>query len=532
MNERRRQDVPATGHTKAQSTPLSNGGPKTPVDAMADVDVATEEGLREDIAHRLAIIDEMRAKGIPVDAVKFEKSHDSAGARALQDGASVAIAGRIWTVREHGKLNFMTLNDQEGSIQISLKADTLGAERVAQCLRYHLTGDIVGIKGVKWTTKRGEPTIDVHEIFSLQKALRPPPSKWEGTNAETGYRNPDLKILCNPDHRRVLITRSRVFSALRRYMEDHGFLEIETPILQTNIGGAAAKPFVTHHNGLDMQVKLRIAPEIPLKRAMIGGMERVFEIGKDFRNEGMDASHLQEFTVIEWYAAYWTYEDNIAFTKDMITLMVKTATGGSLELSYQGKKIDFSRWERYDYTKLILDRLGIDIRANNTFDSLIKEVREKRLDLKGADRDAKSFPALVDALYKKLIRPSLGTQCPVILERYPVEMVPLARRNADDSSIAEKFQVLIDGMEVANSYTELVDPVEQRRRFEAQLTLRASGDEETMDLDEDFLRCLEYGLPPMSGVGIGLDRVMCILTDRPNLKDVIFFPLVGRAERR
>jgi lysyl-tRNA synthetase class 2 len=309
-------------------------------------------------------------------------------------------------------------------------------------------------------------------------------------------------------------------SFIRRFLDDHDFLEVETPILQAAACGASAKPFVTRHNALDRDFYLRISPETYLKRLVAGSLERVYELGRNFRNEGMDGSHLQEFTMLEWYAAYWNYEDNMRFVRELIQAIVERFCG-SLTIEYQGKSLDFSGdWKVIDYREAVLEHTGIDLRTVRTVEELSEAIKSRKLDVDLSGQI--SYAGLVDSLYKRTVRPLLVQ--PTFLVNHPTELVPLARRNDEDPSRLDMFQVVIDTSEIVKAYSELVDPLEQRHRLEEQMALRQAGDEESMMLEEDFIECMEYGMPPISGLGLGIDRLIALLTDSPTLRDVVLFP--------
>jgi lysyl-tRNA synthetase class 2 len=372
-------------------------------------------------------------------------------------------------------------------------------------------------------TRTGEITIEADEVVFLGKALRPLPEKWHGiTDQELCYRQRYLDLIMNEETRDRFLLRSRLVSELRRLLDGNGFLEVETPVLMTKASGALARPFVTHHNSLDMQCFLRIAPETYLKRLIVGGFERVYEFARCFRNEGMDPSHLQDFTMLEYYVAYWSYEENMDFTQRVLSELVERCFG-SLEAARLATGIDWGgEWPRIGVGELIERESGIRISDHETADSLRAVVAGAGLGLEGVEKLGRG--ALIDQLYKKVGRRSLVE--PTFLVRHPIDLSPLARRNDHDPTVADRFQLVVKGWEIVNAYSELVDPIDQRARLEDQARLKAGGDSEAMEMDEDYLLAMEHGMPPMSGWGMGIDRVVALLTGAENLRDVVFFPLL------
>lgn len=442
-------------------------------------------------------------------------------AKKAPDGTKARLAGRVVLWRPFGGLVFGHIQDRSGRIQISLRRDEIGRDTFKEWARSIKVGDFIGVAGVMYTTEKGERTLGVTEFEVMNKALRPMPDKWAGiSRPEVRYRRRYLDLLANAESRERFRARFKIVSAIRRYLDSLDFLEVETPILQETASGASARPFITHHNALDEDFYLRIAPETYLKRTVAGSFDRVYEIGKCFRNEGMDPSHLQEFTMLEWYAGYWDYRDNMRVVRELI-LTVMDEVLGTRTVTYQGIELDFgAEWPEYDYRELVLAKTGIDLTKIHELPVLAERVRA--LDL-GADlAQQPSYAALVDLLYKRTVRPELIQPC--YLLNHPVELVPLARRNDDDPSHLDMFQVVVNSWEIVKAYSELVDPVEQRRRLDEQASMRAAGDDEAMMLEEDFIEAMEYGMPPMSGLGLGIDRFVALLTDAPNLRDVVLFP--------
>ncbi|MCB2154967.1 lysine--tRNA ligase [bacterium] len=471
---------------------------------------------------RLEKINRLREEGEIVYKGRYDVSHTAAQARELTDGSAASLAGRVVLKRTFGKLLFATLQDRSGRIQFSLKVNDVGKETFDRWAKDFQLGDYVGLAGEMWTTQKGERTLGATELVVLSRAIRPLPEKWTGlTNQELRYRKRFLDLVSNEETRERFQMRSRMVSYIRRYLDDRDFLEVETPILQAAACGASARPFSTHHNSLDCDFYLRISPETYLKRLVVGGFERVYEIGKNFRNEGMDPSHLQEFTMLEWYVAFWNYRDNMTFVRELIQAVVEKFCGG-LVVEYEGQKLDFSgEWPVVDYRDAVKEETGIDLHVVRDVETLKKEVKARGFD-EGEDEDFVSYAGMVDWLYKKTVRPKLIQ--PMFLVHHPSELVPLARRSDEDGTRLDMFQVVVNTWEIVKAYSELVDPTEQRARLEEQMELRAAGDEESMMLEEDFLECMEYGMPPISGLGLGIDRFIALLTDSPTLRDVVLFP--------
>ncbi|HKR52383.1 MAG TPA: lysine--tRNA ligase [Pseudonocardiaceae bacterium] len=443
----------------------------------------------------------------------------AASVQDAPDGISVRLAGRVVLWRRMGGLIFGHLQDRSGRVQISLSRDELGTDVFTEWSRAVKIGDFIGVAGSSYTTRRGERTVAVREFTVLNRTVRALPDKWQGlSNVEARYRRRYLDLLVNADSRERFQTRAKIIRRIRRFLDDNDFLEVETPTLQEAASGAAARPFVTRHNALGEDFYLRISPETFLKRVVVGSLDRVYELGRNFRNEGMDASHLQEFTMLEWYAAYWDYRDNMAFVRELI-LTVLDEVLGTRTVTYDGVKLDFGAdWPELDYRAEIARRTGIDLTVVRDLPTLREQVTGLGLDVE----DAVSYAGLVDLLYKKTVRPELVQPC--FLVHHPAELVPLARRSDEDSTRLDMFQVVVNGWEIVKAYSELIDPVEQRRRLEGQAELRAAGDDETMMMEEDFIEAMEYGMPPMSGLGLGIDRFVALLTDAPTLREVVLFP--------
>lgn len=458
---------------------------------------------------------------------RFEKQYDIIKIREMSLGTSdITTAGRILQIRQMGKLSFADLQDFSGRIQIALNVKTLGNEKYTSYMKSFSNGDVVGVTGDLLKTQKGELTISVKELTPLGKAYRPLPAKWEGLqDTETKWRQRYLELITTPEAKERFLKRSKVMRFIRNHLEENGFIEVETPILQHQISGANAKPFLTHHNGLDTDVVLRIAPEIFLKQLVVGGYEKVFELGKTFRNESMDPQYLQEFTMLEYYGAYWNYKDNMRFTQNLLKQLIKNVNGGNLVVNYGGEKLDFGgEWQTVTFGELVKKDSGIDVLAHRDIKALEDEVKRKGIDIEY--EHGMGLGKLYDKIYKRVSRPKLIQ--PTIVLNYPTEMIPLARANRDNPNVLDMFQVLVNGWEIVKAYSELVDPVEQKRRFEEQAVLKKKGDQEAMDIDHEYLKAMEYGMPPISGAGIGIDRLVALLTDSQNLKETVLFPLLRK----
>lgn len=490
----------------------------------------TEHSLRD---VRIEKRQALEQAGIQVHPERFERTHTLRETMKLEPGTKVRTAGRVGQLRKFGKLTFATLEDFEGHIQIALIRDQLDADPEVSRKKYELFSkyvdrwDFIGVDGEMYFTDKGELTVRVHEWVMLGKTLQPPPNKYQGVkDIETNWRKRYLDLVSNEETRRRFRVRTKSVNALREYLNRHGFEEVETPILNTQQSGALARPFFSHHNALDMEVVLRIAPETYLKRLIVGGYDRVYEFARCFRNEGLAASHLQEFTMLEYYAAYWNYEDNMTFTEAMLRFVIQE-TMGTLQIERGGHTIDFSQpWPRRRLRDVILEHSGIDIDAHHTAESLRQAIFAKGVDL---DNPGAGRGSLIDQLYKRTARPTLIQ--PTFIVGHPVDLSPLARRSDTNPDAVDRFQLVVDTWEVINAYSELVDPLDQRRRFEEQAELRTKGDEEAMPADEDYLTAMEFGMPPISGWGMGIDRFVALLTEAPNLRDVVWFPLMKPDER-
>ena len=458
---------------------------------------------------------------------RYEVTHSLKEASVLEDGTTgVKVAGRIVFVRNMGKLSFLKLRDIDSDFQISFKKDLLGEEEYNFFNKFIDIGDFIGVEGEIFTTHTGEKTLRANSFKFLGKALKPLPEKFLGlSDQELKYRQRYVDLITNEETRDRFKTRFLFIREVRNYLDSHGYYEIETPILTTANSGAAARPFLSHHNALDIDVYLRIAPEMYLKRAVVAGINKVYEIARCFRNEGMDATHLQDFTMMEVYQAYFNYEDNMKFIRELLQHIIKEIFG-TLTLTIDGKEIDFSgEWPRYSFRDLVMQYSNIDINIYNTKEKLLAKIKEDNIEL---DSDTPienlGYGNLIDYLYKKVARPHIVG--PIYLTEHPISLSPLARANDDNKQIADRFQLVINGAEVVNAYSELVDPIEQEEKLLNQLKLKNEGDEEAMDMDYDYISAMEYGMPPISGWGLGIDRMVQLLTNADNIKDVVMFPLM------
>ncbi|MFA6518933.1 MAG: lysine--tRNA ligase [Candidatus Shapirobacteria bacterium] len=435
------------------------------------------------------------------------------------EGQSVTVAGRLMSLRGHGKIMFADLHDLSGKIQLFFEKNTLG-ESMSVAKLFDL-GDIVSATGTVFKTNAGEITIRVSQFQILAKNLRPLPEKWHGlTDTEERYRQRYVDLIVNPESREVFLTRTKILSAMRKFLDDHGFIEVETPILQPVYGGASAKPFITHHNELEQDMYLRISDELYLKRLIVGGLEKVYEVSRDFRNESVSRFHNPEFTQIEFYWAYVDYDVLMRFTEELVTNIAKMVKG-SLKFSFNGQELDFTPpFKRLTFRDAILEKTGIDIDQIHSEDEFFKALEIGNLKLEIAD--AVGLGALFDALYKETVRPFLIG--PVFITDYPAEMIALAKRKADNPKKIASFQLLACGTELLKAYNELNDPKDQSDRWLEEAKLEARGAQNAMQMDTDYIRALEYGMPPTAGWGMGIDRFTQFLTDTPTIKDVILFP--------
>jgi len=483
--------------------------------------------LEKLISERLKKLEGLKKVGIEPFGYRFERTHrikdiidkfSTIKTGEKLENKKVKIAGRIRAIRIHGKAGFADIEDMSGRIQTYIKIDSVGKKMYNIFEKLLDVGDFLGIEGFIFKTKKGELSIWVEKFEVLSKALRPLPSEWFGLkDVEIRYRQRYLDLLMNPKVKKTFLVRSKIIDAMREFLKNKGFVEVETPVLQPIPGGAAARPFITYHNALGINLYLRIAPELYLKRLIVGGFEKVFEICTNFRNEGIDRRHNPEFTMMEFYWAYADYKDNMKLTEEMITYIVKKVLG-KLKVTYQGKKIDFTPpWKRITMMDAIKEYVGIDIK-DKPKDELLKISKQKGLDID----ETVSKGEIIGTLFEELVEKKLIQ--PTFVFDHPVEVCPLAKRKRDDPSLIERFEVFVGGLEIVNAYTELNDPIDQKDRFIEQAEKRAKGDEEAHMMDEDFITALEYGMPPTTGNGVGIDRLVMLLTDSPSIRDVILFP--------
>ncbi len=484
--------------------------------------------LNDQTRSRLAKLDTLKSLGIAPFGRRFVPSdtadgvHRRFGATAREqldvDTPEACVAGRVVGLRRFGKAAFAHLQDASGKIQVYLKRDALSPDDFAVVEQLDL-GDFIGVRGRLFRTKTDELTVEAKDVVHLSKALRPLPEKWHGlSDVEIRYRQRYLDLIANPEVKDTFVRRSRIIEGVRSFFNGRGFLEVETPMMQGMAGGAAARPFITHHNALSTDLYLRIAPELYLKRLIVGGFERVYEINRNFRNEGISTIHNPEFTMLEFYLAYADVTDLLPMTEDLVTTIAKDVCG-TLELTYQGKAIDLRPpWKRIGMLEAIAERHGVDRDAIRDRDVASRLARSVGVPIKQDD----TLGQIQAALFEHSVEASIVN--PTFITDFPTDISPLAKRRADDPSLTERFELLIAGREVANGFSELNDPIDQRQRFEAQAAQRARGDEEAHRVDEDFLRALEHGMPPTAGEGIGIDRLVMLLTDQPSIRDVILFP--------
>jgi lysyl-tRNA synthetase class 2 len=513
-----------------------------------EVEGLASEELSQVRQHRHDKLEAIRERGLEPYAYGYDRTHLAVEAVSLFDQAEqagaldeneqaelVLVAGRITSYRSHGKSAFAHVEDRSGQVQIYFRKDVLGDEPF-EALELLDLGDWIGAEGVLFRTRTGEVTVRVQDWTLLAKSLRPLPLGKTDTDAETGerstfsgfsdkevrYRQRYVDLAVNPEVREVFRTRAKIISKLRSFLDGEDFLEVETPALQPLYGGAAARPFLTKHNALDRTLYLRIADELYLKRLIVGGLERVYEISKDFRNEGIDRLHNPEFTMLEFYQALIDYEGLMDLTERMLAEVIQAATG-SLEVVYQGQEIDFTGpFERMRMLGSLSDALGADVAVLSADDLRSHAERLKVPDLEGA-----GWGKLIDKLFGELVQPHLIQ--PTFVMDHPKELSPLAKPHRNDPDLTERFELFVAGEEIANGFSELNDPIDQRQRFQDQAGLKEAGDDEAHPIDEDYVRALEYGMPPTGGLGMGIDRLTMLLTDQPSIRDVILFPTLRDA---
>ncbi len=487
--------------------------------------------VNELIKRRYEELNELNEKGFQPYAYSFDVDSDSEDIKdnyKEDEKRNVKIAGRIMAIRRMGKASFAHILDHKGRIQMYLRKDEIGDQYAA--FKLMDIGDIVGIEGYIFKTKTGETSVHVTSLELLSKSLRPLPIAKEATDEdgnkiiydqftdkELRYRQRYVDLIVNPEVKNTFVYRSKIITALRNYLDAQDYIEVETPILQPLYGGAAAKPFITHHNSLNIDLYLRIADELYLKRLIVGGFNGVYEISKDFRNEGMDRTHNPEFTMMELYVPYKDYEWMMEFVEKMTTHVCKSVFQ-TLEFYYEGNQIDFKTpWKRISFVEAIKDKTGVDV-LNATDDELKGLAKNLGVDISAAEGKAK----LIDEIFGAAIEPELIQ--PTFVIDYPLILSPLAKKHRSKEGLVERFEAYVVGREICNAFSELNDPIDQRIRFEDQVKLRDAGDEEAHQVDEDFLRALEYGFPPTAGLGVGIDRLVMLLTNQTSIRDVIFFP--------
>jgi lysyl-tRNA synthetase class 2 len=540
----------------SESEQSEHGGDAPPHDAGEKAGRHAAHGLPELIAERRGKAERLRAEGVelapysypgvePIAAVREAYEHLDTGEETDERHR---IAGRIAARRGAGKAAFLDLVDRGGKIQLHARADVLDPDDYRRLLSLDL-GDLIGVDGAPLRSRHGELTLRVDSFAILGKALRPPPDKHAGlTDVETRHRRRELDLISSEDARQLVVDRAKIVSAVRAYLDGEGFLEVETPVLQPIYGGALARPFTTHHNALDRQLYLRIATELYLKRLIVGGLERVYELGKDFRNEGLSTKHNPEFTMVEFYEAYADYADEAKRLEQMVAGVAKavgygterperSGASGAAAAAHKGEidegkiaegevhdgeigEIDFAPpWRRIRFVDAIREATGVDLHAHGDAPALAKAIEDSGLAM---PTEGLSWPALADDLLAKHVEPTLIQ--PTFVMDYPIELSPFARAHREDPRLAERWEAFAGGMEIANAFSELTDPDEQRSRFEAQRRLALAGAQETQPHDEVFLEALEHGMPPTGGVGVGIDRLVMLLTGRASIREVVLFP--------
>jgi lysyl-tRNA synthetase, class II len=486
--------------------------------------------LDEHIGQRLEKIEKLKELGVAPYAKNFDRSHTAVRIIENFDELSksqdikVSYAGRMKTVRRMGKASFADVWDDSGKIQVYFKVDNLG-EKNYELFKLIDIGDIIGVKGPVFKTRTGEITVVAEDLSLLTKSLLELPEKFHGLkDVEIRYRRRYVDLIANPEVKKVFETRIKILRCVREFLQERGFVEVETPMMQSVPGGATARPFITHLNALDIDLYLRVAPELYLKRLMVGGFERIFEINRNFRNEGISTRHNPEFTMLELYQAYADYNDMMEITEALIADAAQSALG-TTKVQYQEKEIDFTPpWKRVRWLDAFREFAGVELAADAGAEELARIAKSRGIEFEpGANAGQ-----LMDKLFGELVEPHLIQ--PTFVYDYPTEISPLARKRDDDPALTERFELFINCFEIANAFTELTDPMDQLSRFERQQALREAGDAEAHRIDHDFVRALEYGMPPAGGLGIGIDRLVMLLTDSPSIRDVILFPLLRPAE--
>lgn len=487
-----------------------------------------QEGLHELLQVRHDKMNQLREWGFDPFGKKFAQTHHAEdivkaygekSKEELEAGEPVVtIAGRLMAKRKMGKASFAQVLDRSGQIQIYVRQDTVG-EEAAKVFDLSDIGDLIGVSGVIFKTKTGELSVKAKELTYLTKSLRPLPEKYHGLkDIETRYRKRYVDLIVNPEVRQTFMTRSRILTSMRRYLDNLGYLEVETPTLHAIAGGASARPFITHHNALDMQLYMRIAIELHLKRLIVGGLEKVYEIGRVYRNEGISTRHNPEFTMIELYEAYADFQDIMKLTEEMIAHIAQDVLG-TMKIEYQGHVIDLTpQWRRVHMVDLIKENLGVDFWQEMSDDEARALAKEHGVTVEPHH----TFGHVVNEFFEQKLEHTLIQ--PTFVYGHPVAISPLAKKNEQDPRFTDRFELFIVAREHANAFTELNDPIDQRERFEAQLLEKEAGNDEAHDMDEDFIEALEYGMPPTGGLGIGIDRLVMLLTNSPSIRDVLLFP--------
>jgi len=490
----------------------------------------SHEELNDQLIVRREKMESLRNKGIDPFGKRFERTHlsteifeqysDKSEEELEELAVPVRFAGRIMTKRGKGKAGFAHLQDLKGQIQIYVRQDAVGEEQY-ELFKTADLGDIVGVTGTVFKTRVGELSIKVTNFVILTKALRPLPDKFHGLkDIEQRYRQRYLDLIVNPESKQTFVTRSLIIQSIRRYLDQKGYLEVETPMMHAIPGGAAARPFITHHNALDMELYLRIAIELHLKRLIVGGLEKVYEIGRVFRNEGISTKHNPEFTMLELYEAYADFEDIMNLTEDLISTVAKEVLG-TTKIQYGEHEVDLSpSWKRIHMVDAVKEYTGVDFWNVTTDEEARALAKEHNVEI----TETMQYGHIVNEFFEQKVEDKLIQ--PTFIYGHPVEISPLAKKNPEDPRFTDRFELFIVGREHANAFTELNDPIDQKERFEAQLLERAQGNDEAHMMDEDFVEALEYGMPPTGGLGIGIDRLIMLLTNSPSIRDVLLFPLM------
>ena len=486
------------------------------------------EEMSELLMHRREKLKKLKEKNINPYPHNFKKTHSSSEVtenfeKLSTDETEVRMAGRMISLRLHGKSLFFHLLDGAGKIQVYVKSDEVGKEKFELFDLFDI-GDHLGVTGKVFKTRTGEVTVRATDFCILSKSLLPLPEKWHGLqDKEKRYRQRYVDLIVNEEVKQVFLVRTELIRAIRKFLDDLGFVEVESPILQPLYGGAFARPFVTHHNTLDIDLYLRIADELYLKRLIVGGFEKVYEISKSFRNEGMDRNHNPEFTMLELYQAYADYNDIMELYENLLNCVSKKVLG-STKFEFEGNEIDLTPpWRRLPLLDSIKEYAGADVASKTE-----EEIRKIAADLNVKEDLSRGKGKLIEAIFETLVQPNLIQ--PTFITDYPIEMSPLAKKHREKEGVTERFELFLGGCEMGNAFSELNDPLDQRERFEQQMELAKKGDEEAQVLDEDFLRALEYGMPPTGGLGFGIDRLVMVLTNTRSIRDVIFFPQMKPVE--